>query len=301
MEAKQEQIEQLRQQLQVRDSTIQRLQQQVDQDQTVVTEAEQKADAAASNGDAAVSLVRNQVSDLRSNEANTALRQEAQQSVSAPEGPLAIHFKGITLTPGGFMDATGIYRTHNENADGGSTFAGIPFSGTANSQLSEFRGTGRETRLSLLAEGRIKDWKASGYAEFDFEGAAPTANEIESNSFQPRSRQLWWQVEFHNGLSVAGGQTWSLLTTDRSGIDPRNEWVRGRICLRDVYGYNWARQWSIRATKNFSDKVWTAVSVENPETTLSVTNPPPNIFGFNNSPNATSPGSAFTLFNTPGL
>ncbi len=300
MEAQQEQIEQLRQQLQVRDSTIQRLQQQVDQDQTVVTEAEQKADAAASNGDAAVSLVRNQVSDLRSNEANTALRQEAQQSVSAPEGPLAIHFKGITLTPGGFMDATGIYRTHNENADGGSTFAGIPFSGTANSQLSEFRGTGRETRLSLLAEGRIKDWKASGYAEFDFEGAAPTANEIESNSFQPRSRQLWGQVEFHNGLSVAGGQTWSLLTTDRSGIALRNEWVPATIDLQYVVGYNWARQFSLRVTKKFGNNFWAAIAVENPETTLNVTNAPPDVFGFNTSSNAMTPASLFTLSNTPG-
>jgi hypothetical protein len=42
-----------------------------------------------------------------------------------PEQPAAIHFRGITLTPGGFFDATGIYRTHNENADVDSTFAGI--------------------------------------------------------------------------------------------------------------------------------------------------------------------------------
>src|SRR5207253_8115060 len=48
-------------------------------------------------------------------------------------------------------------------------------------------------------------------------GAAPTANELESNSFQPRSRQLWGQVEFNNGFSISGGQTWSLLTTNRSG------------------------------------------------------------------------------------
>ena len=152
MEAQQEQIEQLRQQLQVRDSTIQQLQQQVDQDQTVVTEAEQKADAAASNGDAAVSLVRNQVSDLRSNEANTALRQEAQQSVSAPEGPLAIHFKGITLTPGGFLDATGIYRTHNENADGGRHLCWNSI--LRDRQLAAQRISWHGTRDTLITAGR---------------------------------------------------------------------------------------------------------------------------------------------------
>jgi len=226
--------------------------------------------------------------------------ESTTSSASNSDQPFAIPFRGITLTPGGFLDATGIYRTHNQNADAISTFGSIPFAGTANSGLSEFRGTGRETRFSLLAESKINNWKASGYAEFDFEGAAPTANEIESNSFQPRSRQLWGQVEFNNGFSVSGGQMWSLLATNRKGLALRQEWVPNTIDLQYVVGYNWARQWSIRATKNFSDKVWTAVSVENPETTLSVTNPPPNIFGFNNSPNATSPGSAFTLFNTPG-
>ncbi|HMH02166.1 MAG TPA: hypothetical protein VK555_12165 [Terriglobales bacterium] len=226
--------------------------------------------------------------------------ESTASSASSSDQPRAIQFRGITLTPGGFFDATGIYRTHNQNADAVSTFGSIPFSGTANSRLSEFRGTGRETRFSLLAEGKINSWKASGYAEFDFEGAAPTANEIESNSFQPRSRQLWGQVEFNNGLSISGGQMWSLLATNRQGLALRQEWVPNTIDLQYVVGYNWARQWSVRATKKFSDKVWAAVSVENPETTLSVTNPPADVFGFNSSPNATSPGSAFTLFNTPG-
>jgi hypothetical protein len=214
--------------------------------------------------------------------------------------PASIHFRGITLTPGGFFDMTGIYRTHNENADVDSTFGGIPFSGTANANLSEFRGSARASRLSLLAEGKINDWKASGYAEVDFQGAAPTANELESNSFNPRARQLWAQLQFNNGLSIAGGQTWSLLTTYRKGIELRQEMVPMTIDLQYVPGFNWARQWSFRVTKNFHKSVWAALAVENPETSLNVTNPPAGVFGFNNSPNATSPGSALTLSNTPG-
>jgi hypothetical protein len=214
--------------------------------------------------------------------------------------PASIHFRGITLTPGGFFDMTGIYRTHNENADVDSTFGGIPFSGTANAQLSEFRGSGRASRFSLLAEGKINDWKASGYAEVDFQGAAPTANELESNSFNPRARQLWAQLQFNNGLSIAGGQTWSLLTTYRKAIDLRQEMVPLTIDAQYVPGYNWARQWSFRVTKNIHKNMWAALAVENPETSLNVTNPPAGVFGFNNSPNATSPGSALTLSNTPG-
>lgn len=221
-------------------------------------------------------------------------------NVADTEHPAAIHFRGITLTPGGFFDTTAIYRTHDENADVDSTFGGIPFSGTANAHLSEFRGSARASRLSLLAEGKINSWKASAYAEVDFEGAAPTANELESNSFNPRARQLWAQLEFNNGLSVAGGQTWSLLTTYRKGIELRQEMVPMTIDLQHVPGYNWARQWSFRVTKNFHKNMWAAFSVENPETSLSVINPPAGVFGFNTSPNATSPGSVFTLSNTPG-
>ena len=47
--------------------------------------------------------------------------------------------------------------------------------------------------------------KMSGYYEFDFLGAAPTANEVESNSFNIRQRQLWAQVELDGGFSFVGG------------------------------------------------------------------------------------------------
>ena len=40
--------------------------------------------------------------------------------------------------------------------------------------------------------------------------------------------------------------------------------------------------------------------MENPETTLSVVNPPPGVFGFNTSPNATLPSSQIVVNSTPG-
>src|SRR2546426_9173558 len=49
----------------------------------------------------------------------------------------------------------------------------------SNSRLSEFRFTARHSRISLGLEGKIHDWKAAGYYEMDFEGAAPTATEVQ--------------------------------------------------------------------------------------------------------------------------
>lgn len=278
-------IQQLQQQLAERERELRQLRQEMG--------GTAAATRSATNATATATSATTQVA-----EANAA--SAAQSASAGDEKPASIRFRGITLTPGGFLDLTGIYRSHNQNADTVSTFGAIPFSGTANAHLSEFRASARSTRLSLLAEGKINDWKASGYAEIDFEGAAPTANELESNSFNPRARQLWAQLQFNNGLSIAGGQTWSLLTTSRKGLDLRQEFIPATIDLQYVVGYNWARQAGIRVTKKFGDKTWAAFSVENPETSLNVTNPPANVFGFNTSPNATTPASAFTLSNTPG-
>ena len=282
MDAEQQRIQGLQQQLTDRQQGLQQLRQEI----------------SGLQGNSAESGTRPVEANARSSYPGTTTSQTANGA--GADNPASIRFRGVTLTPGGFFDATGIYRTHNENADVDSTFAGIPFDGTANAHLSEFRGSARASRFSLLAEGKVNNWKLSGYAEFDFEGAAPTANELESNSFNPRARQLWGQLQFSNGLSVAGGQTWSLLTTNRKGIELRQEFVPLTIDLQYNVGYNWARQWSFRVTKNFHKNMWAAFAVENPETALSVTNPPAGVFGFNNSPNATTPVSVFTLNNTPG-
>jgi hypothetical protein len=282
----QQQLNELKATVDTANQRIQQLQQQL------IDRTQSRASAASANVSTPSSYAAN---------SNVSPRAEAATTLTSDKAhPKAIQYRGITLTPVGFFDVTGVYRTHNENADVTSTFAGIPFSGTTNSNLSEFRGSARASRIALLSEGTINTWKASGYAEFDFEGAAPNANEIDTNSFNPRVRQLWAQLEFKNGISVAGGQTYSLLTTHRKGIELRQEMLPLTIDLQFVDGFNWARQASFRVTKNFNDKVWAAVALENPETSLNATNAPAGVAGFNTSVNATTPVSAFTLSNTPG-
>src|SRR5512135_24212 len=123
------------------------------------------------------------------------------QQPAPDQGPAEIRYKGVTFVPGGFIEAAAIYRSANENADMGSTFINVPYEGSTNSYLSEFRGSARQSRLSLLVSGKTGRMKMSGYYEFDFLGAAPTANEVESNSFNIRQRQLWAQVDLDGGFS----------------------------------------------------------------------------------------------------
>jgi hypothetical protein len=294
MKQQQDQINQLQQQLQ---ESKTELQQKTEQLQGSVQQASQQASAAQE----AASTLNSSVSELKTNNASFVQSlQDTQKKVSGLENPLAIHYKGITITPGGFASADFLVRSRNENADVSSSYTGLPFGGVANSKLSEFRLSGRSSRLSLLAEGKAGDSKLTGYWELDFLGQAPTANQLQSNSFTPRIRQAWGQVDFKNGFTVTAGQTWSLITTDRQGIATRAEFIPSTIESSYVVGYNYARQASVRLTDKFNKKVAVAFEVANPETAQPVgSNLPSPLFGFNNSENALSPNGS-TLNNLAG-
>jgi len=202
--------------------------------------------------------------------------------------PKSWHYKGLTLTPGGFLEGTMLVRSRNENADIANNYSAIPLNGSPNAKLSEFRGSARNSLQSLLLEGATGETKLQGYVETDFMGAAPTANYVESNSFTPRLRQLWVQVDRPSGWTLTWGQTWSLLTTNEHGIATLTELKPATEDGQYVVGFTWTRQRTFRVTKNFNDKVWAAFSVEEPETTYSAAFAPPNLMGLNTSPNAAS-------------
>src|SRR5271163_1450835 len=100
---------------------------------------------------------------------------------------------GIDLTLGGYIEAASIYRTRNETADISSNFnTAIPFPNSPNYHLSELRFSAHQTRLDLLAQGKVDpDTALAGYVETDFQSAPADSNSIESNSYTPRLRQAY--------------------------------------------------------------------------------------------------------------
>jgi hypothetical protein len=183
-----------------------------------------------------------------------------------------IYYRGITITPGGFTAIESVYRSHNEGADIGSSFSGLPLPTTSASRTSEYRETARQSRFSLLAEGRVnQNVDIIGYGEFDFLGAAQTANSNESNSYQPRIRNLYTQIDWtqpFGAIEFLGGQNWSLATMYSKGLSPRNEQVPLTIEAQYVPGFVWARQPQMRLAADIDQHYWFAVSVENPQTTF---------------------------------
>jgi hypothetical protein len=204
---------------------------------------------------------------LRAAEAE-APRQLAERPPSDPKALRPL--QGVTVTLGGFLAAEAIYRSRNEASDISSSFSRIPFDNAPQSRAHELRGTARQSRLSLLVEGDAGPaLRLSAYGEIDFQGAAQTANSIESNSYNPRLRHLYGVMAWKDrGLQVLAGQTWSLATLNAHGITPRNEAPPPVIDGQYLPGFVWARQPQLRVTKSWGEALWSAVSLENPQTSF---------------------------------
>lgn len=192
------------------------------------------------------------------------------QDMSKGDEPAALHFKGITLTPGGFFAAETVWRSKALSADVNTPFNSAPMPGASNSTLYEFNASGRQSRISMLAEGKLANVKIGGYYEADFLGGGSTSNNNQSNSYVLRQRQFFAQAAFDNGFKVTGGQMWSLVTETTKGMDNRTEALPQVIDAQYVLGFSWARQYGVRFTKSFGDKFWLGFSVEGPQTTFTV-------------------------------
>jgi hypothetical protein len=197
--------------------------------------------------------------------------QQTPPAKPLPKG--AFQLGGITVTLGGFIAVEGVYRSRNETADIGSSFgSGMPLPNTPAYHMGEFRGSARQSRVSLLAQGDVDDvTHLAAYGEVDFLGVGTTSNSTESNSYVPRLRVAYATYDRSDlGLHLLGGQEWSLLTMNKVGIVPRQEDIPLTIDAQYVSGFNWTRNWQVRAVKDFDDhRFWLGASIEGPQASYS--------------------------------
>jgi hypothetical protein len=267
LEEQQQEIRQLREELHGKDQAVQ-------QAQAAASDAAGKADAAqaqSTQDQQTVTALKSDVADLKTGMASTVQTLQETQKV-ASEPPTVIHFKGITLTPGGFLAAETVRRSRALGGDINTAFNSLSLPGASQSYVSEFFGSGRQSRVSLLAEGRLSIVKLSGYVETDFLSAGVTSNNNESNSYSLRQRQAWGQAAFDNGWSFTGGQMWSLVTETKQGMENRTEATPMTIDPQYHIGFSWARQYGVRLVKNFDNKVWFGVALENSQATVTTHN-----------------------------
>lgn len=320
--AQQKQIEQLTQQLQAQ----QAWQQQHSAASMPVNTNAAVSNAAVNNAGvsnaAAQPAAPQQVAELTP--APITVQQEApsgglnlQQSETAPDknpmhGPVSIHFRGITITPGGFAAAEFVRRSRALGADLPTPFNSLTMPGASASQMSEFYGSARQSRPTVYVDGKLKNVELSSYISGDFLGAGTNSTATQTNSYVFRLRQAWGQAKFDNGWSVLGGQMWTLLTENKAGIAPSDDLGRTNdarpmtIDPQYTVGFTFARQYGIRVTKTFGNKLAAALAMENSEGTLTTHNNPDNFIlgseGASNSYNAAVSGCTYSSYeNTSGV
>jgi hypothetical protein len=281
-------LEQMDARIQKLEQTVEQMQQQLLQSQKQIADDRQAALAAQDMAQKAGTQERVRAEDTLEKVAkDTAAVDTLQTNVAGLEGstsaltemvvneqtetfPIkdtsALHFMGIALKPGGYLAGETVNRQRAIGGDINTQFSGIPFSGQTAGGFSEFNGSGRQSRISLLAEGKLSSATLRGYYEADFLSAGTTSNDNQSNSYGLRQRQVWAQAELNNGWTFTGGQMWSLATETRSGVTNNKEATPLTIDAQYNVGFTWERQYGFRVVKAIGDKLWVAASVEEPQT-----------------------------------
>jgi Skp family chaperone for outer membrane proteins len=238
--------------------------------------AAEKAQAAASTQQQAVSdnasavtTLQTTVTDMKAANASAvaSLSDETAAVKKSIANPTALHYKGINITPGGFMAAETVYRQKATGADIPTALSSIPFNGANTAQLSEFFGSGRQSRLSLMAEGKT-DWGTlRGYAEADFLGVGTSSNNNQSNSYVMRQRVVWGDATLKSGLAFQGGQMWSLTAERAKGLSNLSGDVKTPLTIDPNYlpGFVWTRQYGFRIVQSLKHAAF-GISLENPQT-----------------------------------
>ena len=162
--------------------------------------------------------------------------------------PTYLRLGNTCVVPLGFMDLTGLWRDKNAGSSIGTNFGSIPLNSAVGAKNSEFRFSPQNSRIGFRIDG---DWKGAhfiGYNEFDFLGTSGATNlTVTNGAFVPRLRLFW--VDVRKGkVEFLAGQSWSMLTPNRSGISalPGDLFYSQVMDVNYMVGLTWTRQPGVR-------------------------------------------------------
>ena len=266
------QINGLKSSLADKDAQLKQAQQSAAEAQASAAKAQEAASSqqqAVTENSSSVSALQSTVNDMKAANLNvvTTLSDETAALKKAVNNPTSLHYKGITLTPGGFMAMETVYRQKAIGADIPTPLSSIPFDGTSSASQSEFFATGRQSRISMMAEGKSGSYTYRGYVEADFLATGINSNNNQSNSYVLRQRVVWAQAVLPHGFAIQGGQMWSLAAERAKGLSYFTGDVKTPQTIDPNYlpGFVWTRQPGIAFTWT-GKKLAYGLSVENAQT-----------------------------------
>jgi hypothetical protein len=188
-----------------------------------------------------------------------------------PAVPITLpQFAGVKFTLWGWLEAATVFRNHNTVNDMLTVFAAIPYPYSPLYKEHEFHGTARQSQFSLLAEGDIDSaQRLAAYFQLDFLAVGQESNYLVTNDWPLRLRHAYLTYDNDNwGIHLLAGQEWSMMMPNEVGIMPRKELIPLTINANYLVGYQFTDNMQIRFVKDFDNKLWFGLSLENPATSL---------------------------------
>src|SRR5258707_10282231 len=187
-----------------------------------------------------------------------------QETEKPKESPLSFRIGGTDFTPGGFVDFTSVFRSTNTGSVVSTGFGTIPFANSANAHLTEFRATGQYSRINLKVAGKYGANNVTGYIETDFNGNDAANVFVGTNPHTMRLRLYWLDLK-RGKWEFLGGQSWGLLTPNRTGVSPMPSDLALTLSedANIHVGIHHTRQGTFRAAWHPSDHFVWAFAVEN--------------------------------------
>jgi Tfp pilus assembly protein FimV len=184
------QIDSLKSNLAEKNAQLQQAQQAAADAQATAAKAEADANAqqqAATENSAAVTTLQSNVNDLKGTQTSlaTTISDETSTIKKAIASPDTIHYKGITISPAGsFIAGETVNRTAATGGGLNTAFTGVPLQYAGAAQMSEFQGTGRQSRLAIKAVGKLPYMSMTGYYEIGWAPASlPTITRATATFF----------------------------------------------------------------------------------------------------------------------
>lgn len=252
---------------------------------------------------AQVNALQKQLGEMQTKAAAEAAKPAPAPVAAAPEEKKEI-LPGVNVKLGGFVAMEGVYRSKEMTTDMGSSFANIPYDNQIKSKTDEFRGSARATRLSLLADGKPDaDTKLTAYLEADFMGSGTISNNVQTNSYDPRLRQAFAQVDRSDwGFHFLAGQAFSMTTLYKEGLTARKEAGVPMIDNLGSPGYVYTRSPGVRFVKDYADgKGAVGLSFESPEVNFGGLTPPAHVTARNTGLSPLNTGTSYSTNVAPDV
>jgi hypothetical protein len=184
--------------------------------------------------------------------------------------PTLPKFGAIQFTFWGWLEAATVYREHNQVNDMLTVFDAIPYPYSPLYKEPELHGSARQSQFSLLAEANIDSaQKLTGYLEWDYLAIGTESNYLVTNDWAQRLRHVYSTYVNDNwGFHLLAGQNWSMMMPEEFGILPRKELIPLTINANYLVGFQFTNNWQVRLVKEFDEKIWLGLSLENPATSL---------------------------------